>query len=354
MIGFPTLISDLLAALAATPTAADPATAPEPEGPAASMLEFEAALLGDDGEIGETQTPDAGSVISALGPILLPTGPTPPVVGRSDAEQGPFDAEVVEFTRASVVAEAPPATASQASALESQIAAPTAFAEPQIPVSGGADESGALSPGRWDRPITALPNPLAPVLAVLPAADPAGPPERTADWRPADDLTPGPLSPPGLGTPSGPRTDTSSPYIERQNPGVTGQISRHLADVIPGLPQGSSQKVEIVLDPPELGRLHVHLEIGTDVLKAQFSAERTEIPDLLRRSSDQLLKELSSFGFGRIDLSFQGGGSSFRQPGGFSGSGSGNEKFTVPLEILETVQDTGSRPQPSGGLDVRL
>ncbi|MEM8595197.1 MAG: flagellar hook-length control protein FliK [Pseudomonadota bacterium] len=64
------------------------------------------------------------------------------------------------------------------------------------------------------------------------------------------------------------------------------------------------QRLDVVLDPPELGRVEIVLDFRDDGLRATVTGERGSTLDLLRRHADQLLAQLLEAGFADASLSF--------------------------------------------------
>lgn len=91
--------------------------------------------------------------------------------------------------------------------------------------------------------------------------------------------------------------------------------------------QTAPGRIELRLDPPELGRIEIGLDITDDGLRASVSAERAATGDLLRRHADMLLRHLAEAGFTDIDLSFghtgRGDGDGSGREGGGSPQGAG-------------------------------
>lgn len=75
-----------------------------------------------------------------------------------------------------------------------------------------------------------------------------------------------------------------------------------LAQMATSLPDGG--RTEIILDPPELGRLRFDVSGAGDQLKIVLSAERPDTLDLLRRHLDQFAAELRSLGANGTQLGF--------------------------------------------------
>ena len=68
------------------------------------------------------------------------------------------------------------------------------------------------------------------------------------------------------------------------------------------------RQVEIRLDPPELGRVHIQLTPTEQGLQAVVMAERPETHDLLRRHAEVLTKDLNAAGYDNVSLDFAAGG----------------------------------------------
>ncbi|MFN3613752.1 MAG: flagellar hook-length control protein FliK [Rubrimonas sp.] len=112
-------------------------------------------------------------------------------------------------------------------------------------------------------------------------------------------------------------------------------------------------RVELRLDPPELGRVSIGIQLEDGALRAVVAADRPETLDLLRRHADALQRELNASGFGRADLSFadhRGGGRNGREAAGRIISES-----EEPVPAAATGPSTVVRPAgPSDRLDIRL
>lgn len=137
---------------------------------------------------------------------------------------------------------------------------------------------------------------------------------------------------------------------------VTGQVSVAIARS-----GGSSRKLELRLDPPELGRVEIHLSPSEKGgMQATVVAERAETHALLRRHADVLARELGDAGYADVSLSFATGNDA--AGGGRAPAGAplaGGETFTVAA-----AADSGALPAATppprpnapaeGGLDIRL
>ena len=70
--------------------------------------------------------------------------------------------------------------------------------------------------------------------------------------------------------------------------------------------KGADTSIEVMLDPPELGRVMIDFEgRGADIVRATVSADAAETLELMRRNLDLLQRELEKHGFENVDLTFK-------------------------------------------------
>jgi len=70
--------------------------------------------------------------------------------------------------------------------------------------------------------------------------------------------------------------------------------------------RGMDTKIEVRLDPPELGRVSIDFEgRGGDIIRATVAAEAPDTLELMRRNIDILQRELEKSGLANIDLQFR-------------------------------------------------
>ncbi len=102
---------------------------------------------------------------------------------------------------------------------------------------------------------------------------------------------------------------SSAPSSVQTSPGTPPQtapadravVQQITAAIVPGTAPG---RIELVLDPPELGRLEVLIELADQSLKATITADRQGTNDLIRRHLDLLDQQFRQAGFDDVDLSF--------------------------------------------------
>jgi len=101
----------------------------------------------------------------------------------------------------------------------------------------------------------------------------------------------------------GPATSTAEPVrtVVASNTALEPQAMAQLRDTIrAGTRTGT---IEVQLDPPELGRVVIELEVGRQgQVKAVISASETDTLDLMRRNADTLEGDLRDSGFDDVEL----------------------------------------------------
>lgn len=112
--------------------------------------------------------------------------------------------------------------------------------------------------------------------------------------------------------------------------------------------------IEVMLDPPELGRVEIVLELSERTLHATLTADRPLTGDMLRRHGAELLQQLNDAGFDDVDLSFSqrhseaGGREATGRASGADGDGS--EPAATPASAQRPRIAAGG----TTGLDMRL
>lgn len=115
-------------------------------------------------------------------------------------------------------------------------------------------------------------------------------------------------------------------------------------------------RAELVMDPPELGRLRFDMVTRGDQVQVTLAAERPETLDMLRRHAEALRQEFRASGL-------DAGALSFGQWGGNGAWGQGAEAGTPDLTGASAPDDppiaapdalVSPRRAAGAGLDLRL
>lgn len=87
---------------------------------------------------------------------------------------------------------------------------------------------------------------------------------------------------------------------------TAGMVERSLASQLTAAASARSNGgiVDVLLDPPELGRVEILMELSDQGLRATLSAERQATVDLMRRHLDLLAQHFEDAGFSDVDLDF--------------------------------------------------
>ncbi|MDQ0471305.1 flagellar hook-length control protein FliK [Labrys wisconsinensis] len=246
-----------------------------------------------------------------------------------------------------------PAGKAGAKPFDPQQAALGGKADPAKPDAGKADAdeadpAGKTPPaadaGKEAKDAAAL-HAAAKDAAAAPSDQPAATPAPAEAARPA---TPAPPAP------------APSPVLVASLPQVAVTVAARAKD--------GESRFQIRLDPPELGRIDVHLAIddSTGAATTTLTVERMDTLDLLQRDSRALERALNSAGFktdqGSLQFNLRDPG---QNPQGFAGRDQGSQRQAQPF-----VADggTGETPRPSsprvaayasilgrrGGLDISV
>ncbi len=122
---------------------------------------------------------------------------------------------------------------------------------------------------------------------------------------------------------------------------VASQITAQLPQM---LTKAEKQTVELRLDPPELGRVTIHLTTNDQQVTATVIAERVDTVDLMRRHAELLTATLARAGFSQANLSFE------------QGQNQNGRDESEPFQgIARLSESENATPEPTlNGLDGRL
>jgi hypothetical protein len=152
-----------------------------------------------------------------------------------------------------------------------------------------------------------------------PGADPAAP---ARDAPPSTEAGLAPHEARGLAAPGQPHAPAVAPAGHLPpdqaqtgpHPDAGARAAQQAAIALAASPEG---RIELRLDPEELGPVRLALAPSDGALTVQISADRAETLDLMRRHADLLARELREAGYGAVNLDFGAG----RDSGGAAGRG---------------------------------
>lgn len=237
--------------------------------------------------------------------------------------------------------------------------------EAQGPGAAAAPATAAKSAGRAAaEPIVAPAPPPAPEAQAEPGAKPPDPAEGAAQLR-----TAAPAAPRAGGL-EGPAPAAPVPVPDPAAAGAAwrlAQATSHGAEAIHApkvsarprdvaeqitlaVANAAEPRVELRLDPPELGRVQIRLTPTEAGLQAVVLADRPETQDFLRRNAEILRLELTEAGYGAVSLEFSAG-----QDAAPRDQGEGTRRAFAFGESGPVAQAAAPRPAAGpGGLDIRL
>lgn len=125
------------------------------------------------------------------------------------------------------------------------------------------------------------------------------------------------LAQPGLSV-AATRVDAAAGSISPQAAAAVrgGPVGEQISAAI--LSRGDDRRIVVQLDPAELGRVSIELTFADDAVSVSVRAERQDALDLMRRSADELERQLRDAGIEFDNLSFASEGG---REGGFGQSG---------------------------------
>lgn len=169
-------------------------------------------------------------------------------------------------------------------------------AEPPV-VEPASVPASVLAASGWDRP-TAADRPPSAALPMVAGIDTAPSPSPGLSLIPAE-VEPGwrlgiePAAAMAREIPAAPAPAAPPAAVANQ--------------VVTAIRSGEGERIEIRLDPPELGRVQIEMRIIDGALHAVVVAERPEIGDILRRHAEMLQRDLEAAGYASVSLEFATG-----------------------------------------------
>ena len=199
-------------------------------------------------------------------------------------------------------------------------------------------------PEKADKPIVKpadLPQPARPAKAPMALASIGASPVDTAPQTLSD-------MPFSLKIESQPMVVAQAPHADSAS--ATAPVASQITENLPHLlSKAEKQTVELRLDPPELGRVTIHLTTHDQTITAHVVADRVDTVDLMRRHAEVLTATLARAGFAQTDLSFQQGKGQSQQ-GGFQHFQGLTDDFTGADQAVIAPTPAGH----DGRLDIRL
>ncbi len=126
-------------------------------------------------------------------------------------------------------------------------------------------------------------------------------------------------------------------------------MARHAAVQISSAVAGGGDRVEIALNPEELGRVRMSIVTREDSIILHLGADRPETLDLMRRHIDELSSAFREIGYGSVAFTFGDG-----SDGTGEGAG-GHEPDEAEIRTIATPDAPPERPtRPVSGLDMRI
>lgn len=267
------------------------------------------------------ESSDAGSDRVPIAKAATDPRPSPPPPTASGSLAGPSDLlpvrsdlSVVQRVGGQTDATAAAVTGAQISPGPDARLRPTP--EGPQPRTRGADLGGRVS----------APSTPEPAALLQPAPAPPDPPTRVV------------------------QTDTPIPLPRDVTPATPSLHARLQSQVREALSSGPLP-VEVVLDPPELGRLRLRLGGADQPQHVVLTVDRPETLDLMRRHGDQFLRDLRDAGWSGLSLALDSGASGSRQGHAYPARGDlpqGPVPCPAPPEPDPSLHPAPSAPTLSG------
>lgn len=205
------------------------------------------------------------------------------------------------------------------------------------PLASGPETGRAAAPER--QPASSIAPPAITASVAAPADGGTG--METAELLPLD-LLPGNAPPTGPATPATPHATVAKPDA----PGFAAQI----ADMIVSR---AGQKIEIALQPEELGRVRMAMTLTDAGATVVIAADRPETLDLMRRHIDALADAIRNLGYDSLTFDFRGGQSpqDNTPPPAHAPD---DDTDPAAMALTQTTPQTPPTRVAASGLDMRL
>lgn len=137
-----------------------------------------------------------------------------------------------------------------------------------------------------------------------------------------------------------------------QNPAATTAQASSFRQVAEAIAAAERARVEIRLEPEELGRIRFHMQITDHGIALQVTADRAETLEMMRRHVDQLARHLSDAGFPGSSFSFAGERQG--RPGTPTPEAPPSNEAPPAERVATAAGDSSADPATRDGLDLRL
>ena len=114
------------------------------------------------------------------------------------------------------------------------------------------------------------------------------------------------------------------------------------------------QKIDLSLDPPELGRIEIQMEVAESGMRATLAAERVATSEIIRRQAEVLIQQLDDAGFDDVSLDFRDFGSGDGDRRSQESEPHTSGVVAVPDSVADRPAPTVRRSSPDAGMDIRL
>ena len=292
---------------------------------------------------------EAPPALPSPDPALIPPAPPLTIPGGAAPDDHPPEAASPS---------APPASGLQAGTRSQAVAPPGALAGP------GGEARAAVVPPQQAAPVptdAVVPEAAPPAKAMAEAVADGAPAPRRAPTNPARldlaapavDLRPADAPPIWQIVAEAPAGSARAEAAHHAQAAAAAPVAQQVVgQVVVAITAAAEPKLEIRLDPPELGRVEIRLTETESGVQAVVMAQRPETQDLLRRHAEQLAGELVAAGYGDVSLDFAGGEAT---SGGGERPGSDWIELGAAATSATPVAAAPSRAAASlTGLDIRL
>lgn len=189
-----------------------------------------------------------------------------------------------------------------------------------------------------------------------PRTDPAAVADVASSGQPS--ITQLTISPLSMGSPDAASRLAQAAPAEAP-PGQTRAVVEQIAVAVV---ESDESRVEIRLDPAELGRVHISLTRTEHGVHAMVTAERPETLELLRRNAETLTRELGAAGYDSVSLDMSQGSRNFggdpppERPAEIYAVARGAQGAAGPgaAPVSDTTRASGRVGAADGPLDIRL